>query len=87
MESKHFPKTYPQNFVRRWQEAVGKLQKLLRPDVLLPLHPDLKNMGVSWKDVDTPVALPAWHCAFQNCVACSDKWQDRNNHQKDLWQH
>eukprot|EP00973_Karenia_brevis_P090892 12404871-Karenia_brevis.AAC.1 len=44
-------------------------------------------MGVVWKDVDKPVALPAWHCAFQGCYACSEKWQERNNHQHDLWQH
>eukprot|EP00973_Karenia_brevis_P046352 6427844-Karenia_brevis.AAC.1 len=44
-------------------------------------------MGVIWKDVDNPVALPAWGCAFQGCCACSGEWQKRNNHQHDLWQH
>eukprot|EP00973_Karenia_brevis_P050262 6975110-Karenia_brevis.AAC.1 len=69
MQSAQAPAAYPQNSLCRWQAAVKKLQLLLRPDDLLPLHPDLKDMGVIWKDVHNPVALPAWHCAFQGCCA------------------
>ena len=87
MSQTDLPKTYLQNFLYRWKCATHKLQLLLRSDLLLPLHPELAEMGQIWKDVDTPVALPAWHCAFQGCTASSCQWKTRNNHQADLWQH
>lgn len=81
------PRNYAENFAYRWKGATHELQKLLRSDVLLPLHPQLKHMGQVWKNVDTAVVLPAWHCAFHGCTSTSEKWEARNNHQSDLWNH
>ena len=74
-------------FFFRWQRASIQTEELLRPDVLLPLHPDKKLPEQVWKNVDSGVALPKWHCCFKGCRICSDDVRDQRDHEVGLWGH
>ena len=78
---------YADNFLYRWLLATQEVRRLLRRDALLPMHPDLGEAGVAWTRVDEAVVLPAWHCAFQGCTACSAGWEERSSHEAGLWNH
>ena len=45
----------------------ASLEQHLREDLTLPLDPRSESAGKIWTDVDTAVALPAWHCGFRDC--------------------
>jgi hypothetical protein len=77
---------YRRCFLYRWRQAVSALCDSLRENVLLPLHPDLGEMGVAYTKVDTPVVLPSWHCAIQGCTACSRRRASENS-EAGLWKH
>ena len=79
-------KDYACCFLYQWHRAIAELCKSLRENVLLPLHPDLCEMGVPFTKVDTAVVLPAWHCAFQGCTACSQR-SSNDKSEAGLWNH
>ena len=84
-EESGLEEAYKEVFLYRWQRAVTELCRLLRSDVLLPLHPDFGDAGVVWKRVDEAVVLPSWHCAFLGCAAASSGWHESSSHKDGLW--
>ena len=76
--------SYKRFFLLHWQQASIQIVKLLRLDVLLPLHPDKNLPEQVWKNVGSGVALPKWHCCFKGCRIWSDDVRDRRHHEVGL---
>ena len=84
LAAESFDAHYKSSFLYRWKIAITTLRNLLRPDVLLPLHPDLGGAGVVWKNLNTAIKLALWHCCFADCLAVDP---GHGNHESGLWNH
>ena len=81
------PSDYSQFRLYRWKRASLELTEHLRDDVLLPPNPGCQENGLVWKDVNSGVVLPPWHCAFSGCHATATSLAHDDRHEGNLWNH